>query len=101
MGRKIKRISWWIRRRSHLPVILLGAGVVALLVFNDETSMQKSNELDKQIASLQAQIKTNTDSTKYYREARENLLTNTEDLEHVVREKYGMQRPTEDIYIIK
>lgn len=101
MGRKIKRISWWIRRRSRLPVIILGAGVVGLLMFNEETSSRKGAELDKQIASLEAQIQQNMDSAEYYKKATNDLMTNTEDLEKAVRENYGMQRPTEDIYIIR
>lgn len=101
MGRKIKRISWWIRRRSHLPVILLGAGVVSLLVFNEETSTEKADMLNAQIEDLNAQIRQADDSTKYYIEARRQLLTNAEELEHVAREQYGFQLPTEDVYIIK
>lgn len=101
MGRKLKRINWWIRRRSHLPVILLGAGVVALLFFNEETSLDRAHELDAQIRTLKAGIKEANDSTRYYVDARRKLLTDTEDLEFVVREKYGLQRPTEDVYLIR
>lgn len=101
MGRKIKRINWWIRRRSHLPVILLATGVVALLVFNEETSLEKADMLDDEIALLDAKIKEARDSTRYYLDARRNLLTNAEDLEYVAREQYGLQLPTEDIYIVK
>lgn len=101
MGRKIKRINWWIRRRSHLPVILLGAGVVSLLFFNDETSSEKTDMLDAKITELNTKIREANDSTKYYINARRQLLTNAEELEHVAREQYGFQLPTEDVYIIK
>lgn len=101
MGRKAKRISWWIRRRSHLPVILISSGVVALLVLNEETSFEKRRELDERIKGLKAEIEQAEDSARYYKQARKDLLTNAEDLEYVAREQYGLQRPTEDVYIVK
>lgn len=101
MGRRLKRINWWIRRRSHLPVILLGAGVVCLLVFNEQTSHKKTKELRGQIATLKQEIKEANDSADYYTAAREQLLTDAESLEHVARERYGFQQPTEDVYIIR
>lgn len=101
MGRRLKRINWWIRRRSHLPVILLGAGVVSLLVFNEETSNEKADMLTDRIAELNAEIARADDSTAYYIEAKRALLTNAEALEKVAREQYGFQLPTEDIYIVK
>lgn len=101
MGRKLKRINWWIRRRSHLPVILLAGGVVALLIFNEETSTTKAKMLDTRIAELNAQIKEAEDSAAFYVDARRQLLTDAEELEHVAREQYGFQLPTEDVYIIR
>ena len=101
MGRKLKRINWWVRRRSHLPGIILGAGVVSLLVFNEETSNEKAKMLNDRIVELRAQIKEAEDSAEYYTEARQQLLTNSEELEHVAREQYGFQLPTEDVYLVK
>lgn len=101
MGRKIKRISWWVRRRSHLPVIILGVGVVSLLVFNEETSNEKAKMLNDRIVELKSQIKEAEDSALYYTEARNQLLTNADELENVAREQYGFQLPTEDVYIVK
>lgn len=101
MGRKLKRINWWIRRRSHLPVLLLAGGVVALLIFNEETSTKKAKVLDARIAELNSQIKQAEDSVQYYVDARQQLLTNSEELEHVAREQYGFQLPTEDVYLVK
>ncbi len=101
MGRKLKRINWWVRRRSHLPVIILGVGIVSLLVFNEETSLTKSRQFDARILQLQAQIKEATDSAQYYKKAKQELYTSRNQLEHVARENYNMQRSVEDVYIIK
>ncbi|MCM1320001.1 MAG: septum formation initiator family protein [Muribaculaceae bacterium] len=101
MGRKLNRFSLWLRRQSHLSVIIVAGAFIVLLFSNEETSMARSQELDKEIASLEARIKQAEDSAAYYRHAREDLITGTEELEKVSRENYGMQRPTEDVYIVE
>ncbi|MCM1006192.1 MAG: hypothetical protein NC402_07855 [Prevotella sp.] len=101
MGRKLERFNLWLRRQSHLSVILVAGAVIVLLFTNEETSMARSQELDKNISGLMSQIQIANDSAEYYKNARQRLLTETEDLEKVARENYGMQRPTEDIYILK
>lgn len=85
----------------HIPVFLVCGVVVLLLFFNDETSLTRSREYDARIAELKAEIKSMTDSAEYYKNARNALLTNSEELEQVARENYNMQRPTEDVYIIE
>lgn len=90
-----------MRRRSHLSVIIVAVAFIVLLFSNEETSMTRSQELDKEIASLNAAIKLANDSAEYYRQARQDLVTGVEELEKVSRENYGMQRPTEDVYIIE
>lgn len=100
MGRKLNRFNLWLRRQSHLSVLLVAGAVIVLLFSNEETSMARSQELDKDIAALKASITQANDSADYYKKARERLLNGTEDLEKVSRENYGMQRATEDVYII-
>ncbi len=56
---------------------------------------------DRQIYRLKEEIKQNRDSAAYYRSQREALVTGTHDLEHIAREQYHMQRPTEDVFILK
>ena len=101
MGRKLNRLNLWVRRQSHLSVIIVAGAFILLLFSNEETSMARSQELDKEIASLQSRIKLADDSAAYYRTARRDLITGTEELEKVSREEYGMQRPTEDVFIIE
>ncbi|MDE5924738.1 MAG: hypothetical protein K2G75_05375, partial [Muribaculaceae bacterium] len=67
MGRKTKKLSFWVRRKSHLPVIIIGTLIVMLLVFNEDTSVKLNMEYQNQINELQRQIKLNNDSAEYYR----------------------------------
>lgn len=101
MGSKLKKISFWIRRKSHLPLIIIGSLVVIVLFLNDETSMSLNMEYEREINRLTMEIKENRDSAAYYRSQREALIHDSEDLERLARERFHMQRPTEDVYILK
>lgn len=90
-----------MKRKSHIPFIVIGTLTVLLLFFNEDTSMSLNMEYQRQIKDLNAEIKLNKDSAAYYRQRREALVTGTEELEHLAREQYNMQKPTEDVYIIK
>ena len=54
-----------------------------------------------QIKSLQEEIKACNDSAQWFRERREQLLTGNEELEQIAREEYHMQKPTEDVYLLR
>lgn len=100
MGKKIDRISLWLRRRSHLPVVIVGALVVLLLFVNEDASLSRNIEYQKKISELKVRIRESEDSAAYYRERREAILNGVDALEYVAREQYHMQRPTEDVFII-
>lgn len=80
--------------------MLVGGIVVVLLFLNEETSIARSRELDKEIDWRVKEIAEAKDSAMYYRNATEALQSNSEDLEIVARETYHMQRATEDVYIV-
>lgn len=101
MGKNTKKLSFWVRRRSHLPVLVIGTLVVLLLFFNEETSVKLNMEYQNRINELQKEIRLNEDSAAYYKARRVAIETGTDDLEHVAREQFHMQRPTEDVFIIK
>ena len=101
MGAKIKKLNFWLRRKSHLPLIVIGLIVVLLLFFNDDTSLALNMEYEKEINRLSLEIQENKDSAAYYRTQREALLYDSRNLEHMARERFHMQRPTEDVYILK
>lgn len=101
MSGKIKKMNLWVRRRSHLTLIVVGTVVVLLLFFNEETSLKLNMEYQEQINDLKREIKECEDSAAWYRARREALYIDPEDLEYLVREQYHMQRPSEDVYVIK
>ena len=101
MSAKLKKFNFWLRRKSHLPLVLLGSLVVLLLFFNDETSMALNMKYEKEINRLSLEIKECKDSAAYYRQQRDAILHHSEDLEHLARERFHMQRPTEDVFILK
>lgn len=101
MGKRLKKIALWVRRRSYVPVLIIGALVVLLLWLNEDTSVERNMEYQARINELQREIKLNQDSAAYYRNRRHAIESGAADLEAVAREQFHMQRPTEDVYIIK
>ena len=101
MSGKIKKMNFWVRRRSHIALILILGLVVLLLFFIEDTSYKLNMEYQAQINELQKEIKECEDSAAYYRARRQALVTGTEDLEHIAREEYHMQKNSEDVYILK
>ena len=101
MSGKLKKMNFWIRRRSHIALVLILGLVVLLLFFNEDTSYKLNMEYQQQINELQTAIKECEDSAAYYKARRQALLTGTEDLEHIAREEYQMQKNSEDVYLIR
>lgn len=101
MGRKTKKMNFWVRRRSHLALLAIGTMVVLLLFLNEDASMRLNMQYQEDIKALRREIKQCKDSAEWYRGRRQALQTDAEELEHIVREEYFMQKPTEDVYIIK
>lgn len=99
--KKTKKMSFWMRRRSHIAPLLIGSLVIALLFFNEDTSWKNNMKYQAQIKSLQEEIKVCNDSAQWFRERREQLLTGNEELEQIAREEYHMQKPTEDVYLLR
>lgn len=82
-----------------MPLIVAVAFIVFVLFFN-ENSYSRSSQLDEEIKALEAEIRANNDTMIYYRTLYRSLDTDPATLERIVREKYHMQRPDEDVYII-
>ena len=94
-------MNFWVSRKCLFTLIAVGSVVVLLLFFNEDTSMKLNMKYQEEIKSLKRQIRECEDSAEWYRTRREALYISAEDLEHVVREQYHMQRPSEDVYLIK
>ena len=101
MSKRSKRWNFWLRRRSHLGVLIVGGIVIMMLFFNDDASWENNMKYEAEIRELNRQIKVANDSAQYYRDQRARLLAGQEELERLAREEYHMQKPTEDVYINK
>lgn len=101
MSKTVKKANFWMRRRAHLPIIVIGSLMVVLLLVNDETSISQNMEFQRQINELTDAIEECRDSAAYYRKQRESIIRGTSSLEHLAREKFHMQRPSEDVFLLK
>ena len=97
MNSKVADAWAWTRRYISLPLIVAVGYIVFVLFFN-ENSYSRSAELQDEIDRLHAEIKENNDTML---QLTRTLDTDPQTLERIVREKYHMQRPNEDVYIIE
>ena len=88
----------WIPRWLNIPLLIFVGFVVVLLFFGDNNYM-RINKYRSQINDLKSQIKNNEDSAAMYEAKVNELNTDKESLERLVREKYGMKRVNEEVYI--
>lgn len=88
----------WIPRWLNIPLVIFMAFVVVLLFFGDNNYM-RINSYRSQINELKSQIKNNKDSAAMYEAKINELNTDKESLERLVREKYGMKRTNEEVFI--
>ena len=97
----LRKANYWVRRKTRLPLVLFCSFIVLILFFNEETSLSRNAEYERQIMVLNNKIDECKDSADYYRQQREAILHHGADIERIAREKFHMQRPTEDVFIIK
>lgn len=90
----------WLDRYFSVPLFVTLAIVVYILCFSDY-SIGNYNEYKQRIDELNAEIKQNTDSFNYYHDLNQQLKTDPRKMEEVVREKYHMQHPNEDVYVFE
>ena len=88
----------WIPRWLNIPLLIFIGFVVVLLFFGDNNYMRIS-KYRSQINELKSQIKNNEDSEAMYEAKINELNTDNESLERLVREKYGMKRVNEEVFI--
>lgn len=101
MEKKQKGSFWgWCRRYVSLIFVGLLALYVYVLFFNDN-SYGRLRELHGEIKRLEREKEDNRDTLDKYRELNQLLLSDKKELERVARERYGMQRQGEDVYIVE
>ena len=88
----------WIPRWLNVPLVIVVVFVITLAFFGDNNYLLTS-KYRKQINELKSQIKNNEDSAAVYDAKVNELNTDNETLERQVREKYGMKRTNEEVYI--
>lgn len=70
-----------------------------MLLFFGENNYMRINKYRSQINELKSQIKDYEDSAAVYDAKVNELNTDNESLERLVREKYGMKRVNEEVFI--
>ena len=88
----------WIPRWLNLPFLIFVAFILMLLFFGENNYM-RINSYKQQINDLKAEIQSNQDSVLIYEAKFDELHTDRETLEKIAREKYGMKRTNEEIFI--
>lgn len=100
MSPNVKGVVAWCRRYLSPTLLVVVAFVFMLLFFNDN-SVMRSLEYGKRIEELKLEIQQNRDTFLYYDALNRALDTDRETMERIVRERYHMQRPNEDVYVVK
>jgi len=94
---KFKRPKW-VPKWLSLPLIIFVVFVISLLFFGDNNFLL-SSKYKAQANELKSLIKAQEDSTAVYNAKVEELNTDRESLERLAREKYGMKRINEEVYV--
>jgi len=90
----------WVRRYIR-PGFFVTAAVIAFVLFFNDNSLVTTYEYEQEIDLLRAQIKECRDTLAYYESLNRALDTDIETMERIVRERYHMQRPSEDVYVFE
>ena len=88
----------WIPRWLNIPLVIF-IGFILMLIFFGENNFIQTSKYRSQINELKSQIKNYEDSASMYESKANELNTDNETLERLVREKYGMKRTNEEVYI--
>ena len=92
------RNNKWVRS-FVTPGKLIFVGFLVWLTFFSDNSCKRKLEYKTQIQDLKTEIKANKDTTALYEAKTRELDTDQETLEKIAREKYGMKRVDEEVYI--
>lgn len=95
----MKKTGFWQRKRGAIPFIVIATVIVVVLFLNEETSVRTNMEYEARINELKNEIQHNRDSAAFYRSHRLAIENGESDLEHLARERYHMQKPSEDVFV--
>ena len=95
---KIKETWLWVKQHKYAVTII---GFVLLVCVIDPHNMIKRMEHRRQIRELKKEIEHYTDILNQRERGLQVLANDSNNLERIARERYGMHLPDEDVYIIK
>lgn len=95
----VRKEGFWRRKRGAIPFIIIATVIVVVLFLNEETSVKTNMKYESRINELRDEIQLNRDSAAYYRRHRLAIENGEGDLEHLARERYHMQKPSEDVFV--
>lgn len=98
--RKITFLQWCRRYLCNFSLIAIVAVLIYILFFTD-TSIQDTYRYDKEVARLQHALKAEQDTLDHYRSLNRKLASDPYTLEQLARERYHMQRPHEDVFVVR
>ncbi|MBQ0114553.1 MAG: septum formation initiator family protein [Bacteroidales bacterium] len=88
----------WIPRWVNAPFIIISVFILWLFFFGDN-NFAKIHAIKSEINDIKAEIKANQDSAEMFDAKVNELHTDRETLEKIAREKYGMKRENEEVFI--
>ncbi len=96
--KKLRRPKW-VPKWLNAPLVIFVVFVVGLVFFNGGNNYIKISEYNRQINILKAETKANEDSAAMYEKKIKELNTDRSTLEKIAREKYGMKKDYEEVYV--
>ena len=94
---RIKEIWGYIKRHKYAVMI----GLFLLIIFTEENNIMKRLQHHKQIHELKSEIELYTTLRDQSIQGLQELEKDSNNLERIAREKYGMHLPNEEVFIIK
>lgn len=90
----------WCRRYVS-PLFVVFLVLFAYVLFFDENSYGQISDLKQRETELRKEISANNDTLQYYNLRNAELQSSTEKIEQLGRERFYMQGPNEEIFIVK
>lgn len=90
----------WMRRYVSVAAMLVCAYLVYVFFFSSHSVMRRL-EYQRVIDSLNLELSATRDSVAYYQNLNQQLTSDPVAVEQVVRERHNMNRPDEDVYLMK
>lgn len=92
--------QWCSRYLMNLNLIVV-VGVLVYILFFTDNSVQDTYSYEQEGDRLARQVQAERDTLELYRDLNRRIASDRYTLEQVARERYHMQRPHEDVYIVK